>query len=296
MKYAHLHPGVHDLMRASDEDRARSVLIPRWIGYPNATTILDRMQYLHDHPPMHRMPNLIVVGDSHNGKTLLAERFVKRHPADHDLQKAVVTVPVVMVVAPLTPDEGRLYNVLLDYFNAPYRLKDDPERKRRQLSQLLRDCSTRVIIIDEIHNLIAGHSAKQRLMLNAMKQLSVELRIPIVVMGTTAALRAIQTDPQYANRYDAVYLPKWRHDDAFRTFLHQYESTLPLRNPSGLANESISRRLHFLSEGLIGEVTKILAEAVHVVIRNGQERIDLKTLEHLPHYVSPTKRRERAGV
>lgn len=294
--YPHLNPALHDLMAGSDWERSQHVLTPRWISYPQATTVLERMQYLFDHPRMHRMPNLVLVADSHNGKTLLAERFVKRHPANHDVREARTTIPVLLVNAPSTPDEGRLYDQLLDGFNAPYRLKDDPRVKRKQLKELLVDCATRVIVIDEIHNIIAGYTAKQRLMLNAMKDLSNDLRLPIVVAGTVAALRAIQTDPQYANRYERVALPNWKYDDHFRMFLRQYETTLPLKHASGLANEALARRIHTLSDGLIGEVAKILAEAARVAIADGTEQIGATTLEKLPYYVSPSRRRERLEV
>nr|WP_246363373.1 TniB family NTP-binding protein [Deinococcus budaensis] len=283
-------------MEGSDLDRNQHVLTPRWISYPQATAVLDRLQYVFDHPRMHRMPNLVIVGGSHNGKTLVAGRFVKRHPANHDLRAARTTIPVLMVDAPLTPDEGRLYDQLLDGFNAPYRLRDDPRAKRKQLKELLRESATRVLIIDEIHNMIAGYTAKQRLMLNALKDLSNDLRLPIVVVGTVAALRAIQTDPQYANRYERVSLPDWRYDDSFRMFLRQYETTLPLKRASGLADEALARRIHSLSEGLIGEVAKILAEAARMAISDGTEQIDARKLDNLPYYVSPSQQRERVEL
>ena len=69
---------------------------------------------------------------------------------------------------------------------------------------LLRDTQLRVLIIDEIHHILAGHIAKQRHFLNVLKYVGNELKIPLVGVGTIDALRAIQTDPQMVNRFEPV--------------------------------------------------------------------------------------------
>ncbi len=239
--------------------RYRSTLQPRWIGYPYATAILDQMEGLFEHPRMHRPPHLVVVGNAHNGKTLLAKRFVIRHPSNHDVLQARTTVPVLLVSAPLNPDVGRLYNELLDGFNASYNLKDDPEKKRRQLKTLLISCQTRVILIDEIHNILVGFTRKQQEMLVALKQLSNDTMIPLVALGTHAAYRAVQSMEETGTRFDGVELPNWAFDEHFRAMLQQYETTLPLKLPSNLQEEELARLIHTRSEGRLGEMARLLS-------------------------------------
>lgn len=52
------------------------------------------------------------------------------------------------------------------------------------------------MIIDEVHHLLAGSVREQRQLLNQLKFISNELRMPIVALGTSEALYAMQTDPQ----------------------------------------------------------------------------------------------------
>jgi GTPase SAR1 family protein len=58
---------------------------------------------------MHRMPNLLIVGDTNAGKTMLANRFVQVHPADDNPHGEAAIVPVLAIQTPPGPDEGRFY-------------------------------------------------------------------------------------------------------------------------------------------------------------------------------------------
>ena len=72
--------------------------------------------------------------------------------------------------------------------------------------------ATRVnlLIIDEVHNLLAGAQVQQRRMLNLLRWLGNELQIPLVAVGTAEALHAIQSDDQLANRFEPIGLPPWQ--------------------------------------------------------------------------------------
>ncbi len=106
-----------DLPLAARIERIRS---PRWIGYTRAKQLLDKLDDLLTHPKTHRMPNLLIVGDTNAGKTMLANRFVQLHPADDNPDGDAVIVPVLAVQAPPGPDENRFYNTILETLCAPY--------------------------------------------------------------------------------------------------------------------------------------------------------------------------------
>ena len=69
-----------------------------------------------------------------------------------------------------------------------------------------------MLIIDEIHHILAGNLNRQKGFLNVIKYLGNELEIPVVGVGTRDAYRAIQTDPQLANRFEPAVLPRWELD------------------------------------------------------------------------------------
>lgn len=124
MKYPHLHKKTATYLDADTEERIWHIRSPHWIGYPQAEHILNKLEDLLVYPKIHRMPNLLIVGDTNNGKTMLAHRFLRKHPADQNLDGDSVLVPVLLVQAPPVPDEGRFYNTILDAIFAPYKSHD----------------------------------------------------------------------------------------------------------------------------------------------------------------------------
>jgi type II secretory pathway predicted ATPase ExeA len=242
------------------------------------------------------MPNLLLVGDANNGKTMLIRRFVELHPAERgDLGSKR---RVLLIQAPPVPDERRLYFSILDALHAPYSPSGVTASKMTQAITVLRKVGVRMLIIDEIHHLMAGHLGKQRQFLNVLKYLSNELRISLVGVGIRDALRAIQTDRQLASRFDPVGLPHWTLDREFRMLLMSFEQVLPLRNPSNLAGKEMATALFAMSEGTVGELANLLCVAAAAAIRTGRERIDEAVLKQIG-WIQPSERKasvERMAV
>jgi len=288
----HLNESAAPLLSLSDEERIERIRSPRWIGYPMAKQILAKLEDLLIHPKSHRMPNLLVVGDTNNGKTMLLQRFCGLHPAQDNPEGEGVLVPVLFIQAPPVPEEGRFYNSILELLFAPYKPSDRVDKKQFQAIKLLRYVNLRMLVIDEIHHILAGNMAKQKAFLNVIKYLGNELQVPIVGLGTKDAFRAIQTDAQLANRFEPAILPRWKFDTEFLRLLASFERMLPLRNPSVLHDTTLASRLFSMSEGYIGELSKVLTEATVAVVKNGQERIDRKALDSLD-WVAPSERRHQ---
>ena len=119
-----------------------------------------------------------------------------------------------------------------------------------------------------------------------------ELQIPIVGVGTNEAYRAIQTDAQLSNRFEPATLPRWQFDKEFLRLLVSFERMLPLKNSSNLQETSLATKLFSLSEGYIGELSRLLTTASVQAILSGAERIDLKILSAIK-WVSPSDRKRQ---
>lgn len=287
---SHLNADTVELLALSNAERIRRIRSPRWIGYPRAKEILAKLEDLLIYPKSHRMPNLLIVGDTNNGKTMLVERFQTRHPADDNPDGEGAKVPVLFVQAPPVPDEGRFYNAMLELLFAPYKSADRVDKKQFQVIRLLKHVQIKVLIIDEIHHILAGNLNRQKAFLNVIKYLGNELEIPIVGVGTKDAFRAIQTDPQLSNRFEPAALPRWKLDENFLRLLMSFERMLPLREASNLHDRTLAAKLFSMSEGYIGELSRLLsASAVHA-IESGRERIDAKVLDSTG-WVSPSQRK-----
>lgn len=204
----HLVPEARSVANLDVDARIEWLLRPRWIGYPQAKQILDRLDQLFRHPRMHRMPNLLVLGHTNNGKTTIVLRFADLHPPNENPSGSHLIYPVMVVQMPPVPDESRFYDNILDKLHQPFRAKDPVSQKERQVKYILSTVELRMLIVDEVHHLLAGRPDKQRAFLNTLKYLGNELQIPIVAVGTLDAIRAIQIDPQLANRFKPVTLTK----------------------------------------------------------------------------------------
>lgn len=288
----HLHDKTKNIViNSSDEERILSVKKFKWIGYTQAKTILQQLDDLLHYPTNHRMPNILLVGDSNNGKTALLKRFSKLNESYVSDKTNELICPTIMIQAPPEPDEKRFYNSILDALHAPYKSSEKVEIRQKRVIHLLKKVKVKLFIIDEIHHVLAGTMAKQRTFLNVIKYLSNELRISIVCAGTRDAFNAIQTDPQLANRFEPKVLKKWRNDDNYLRLLASFETILPLKEPSLLIESSLSNKILAKSEGLIGEISKILELSTILAIETGIEKINKNILDNID-FISPSDRKK----
>lgn len=289
---SHLNESTLKLLELSDAERIERIRAPRWIGYPQAKAILAKLEDLLTYPKSHRMPNLLVVGDTNNGKTMLVQRFCSQHPADDNPAGDGIRVPVLFVQAPPIPDEGRFYNAILELLFAPYKPNDRVDKKQFQVIKLLKYVGLHMLVIDEIHHVLAGNLNRQRAFLNVLKYLGNELQVPIVAIGTRDAFRALQTDPQLANRFEPALLPRWEFDTDFLRLLASFERMLPLREPSVLHDTTLATKLFSMSEGYIGELSRLLTSAAVHAVETEQERIDERVLNGI-NWVPPSDRKRQ---
>jgi hypothetical protein len=290
----HLNEAVKAALELSDSERINRVRGTRWIGYTRAKQVLAKLEDLLTHPKQHRMPNLLLVGDTNNGKTLLVNRFEKLHPPRDNPDGDGISIPVLYVQAPPTPDEGRFYNTILEKISAPYRMNDRVDKKQFQAIRILSKIDTKMLIIDEIQHILAGNLNKQRNFLNTVKYLGNELQIPIVGVGTKDAFNAIQTDPQLSNRFDPVDLPRWEMNNEYLKLLASFERMLPLKKPSKLVEHDTAMKLLGMSEGVIGEVSAVLGRAAVKAIETGSECISPKLLDSID-WTRPSERKWKVG-
>ncbi|MBF4448121.1 AAA family ATPase [Vibrio anguillarum] len=278
---------------SSTDDRIRYIRSPRWIGYTRAKEILSKLEDLQAYPKRHRMPNLLIVGESNTGKTMLAERFLDMNLAYEREDGEGIVIPALYVQSPPVPNESRLYNNILNKLFAPYRPSDSIDKKSFQVLQLMKHCNVKMLVLDEIHSLLAGSLEKQRMFLSVLRNLGNELQIPIVGLGTRDALRAIKTDPQLENRFKPVLLPRWEYGIDFRRLLVSFECMLPLKKASGLQSKKIAFKLLTMSEGLLGELSELLSEAAVMAVETGKEQIDIELLSEID-WMSPTQRKTQS--
>ncbi len=284
----HIHEGFRGVLELSPQERVRFLYEPRWIGYARAKLILDDMAALLRMPKVARMRNMLIVGDSNNGKTKVIERFNELHGQGFVSEDSESIRPVIVVESPPSADEKGLYVSILSQFWSPYKKNGTVTELRYDAISRLRLCKAEILIVDEIHSLLVGPAAKLRMVMNTIKMLCNELRIPIVGVGTRDAVRVLHSDPQHASRFDVYALPLWKLDPEFQTLLAGFESVLPLKQPSHLASPEMATLLHDICEGNLGDLHRLLIECSKVAIETGKECITREIVTSKA-WVKPTK-------
>ncbi|WP_246216493.1 TniB family NTP-binding protein [Paraburkholderia agricolaris] len=264
---AHLLPAAREQAQLGNEERVKSLLRDRWIDYPRATEALQVLQRLYETPPRDRMPCLLLHGDSNIGKTKITAKFRRAHPNEFDERRGVERCPVVTVQMPPTPDQHRFYSGLLFELGAPHNAAAGLASLERLARDILKTMSPQMLIVDEVHHLLAGTYREQRASLNLLKYLANDLKISMVLVGTRDAVLALQTDPQMVSRYRPFEIPRWRESDNLRRLLAAFEKVLPLRKPSDLSRREIVQYVLELSGGLTGAISTILNDAAELSIR-----------------------------
>jgi len=148
----------------------------------------------------------------------------------------------------------------------------------------------RILIIDEIHHLIAGGLTKQREFRNALKSLSNEAKISIVASGIEEAYNAFNADPQMSSRFVPIEMPSWIPGRQLGTLLKTLEHRTPLRQPSGLHRPEMMQAIYMKSESTLGDIFDLVKTAAVDAIRSGKEAITELQLTELD-WVPPSKRR-----
>lgn len=285
---SHLHPAARELSKLPAEERLQRIRADRWIGYPKAVAAVERLEVLLDWPRKQRMPNLLLIGPTNNGKSMIVERFRRAHPSVTG--PAGEDIPVLCMQMPSEPSALRFYTALLAAIGAPLRPQRRlPEAERLALS-LLREVGVRILVIDEIHNVLAGRGEKRQEFINLLRFLGNELRVPLVGVGTREAYLAVRSDDQLENRFEPFILPLWEVGDEAQALLASFAASFPLRRPSLIDTEDMTRYLLARSEGTIGELARLLTAAAVVAVQTGEERINHRTLT-LADYLGPTERR-----
>ena len=274
----HLQAPSRVLAELSAQERIAWIRQDRWIHYPRAQRILEQLADLVDYPPRDRMPCLVIFGSTGMGKTRVVQKFLRDNRAHFDRRLGRTRTPVVSIQMPPTPSERDLYEEILSAMGGVFSHGTSVTILRHRIRTLARQLEVRMLIIDEIHSLLAGTFREQRVILNAIRFLANDLRIPLVCLGTEEANQALMTDQQLADRFAAAELPTWENDAYFEQLLLSFESILPLRLPSELRDPKIHQRILSLTEGVLGRICKLIETAAIEAIRSGEERIALALL------------------
>lgn len=271
-QFEHLTASTAELLNLSNDLRIREVQSERWVHYPRAKAALVAMGRLAAHPRTTRMPSLAIYGDSGMGKTMLMRKFCEDHPPLFDPRKGIERQQVLPIQLAGRPGERQLFAQILHALGVNPGLRAGAVDMQFVVIRLLKAIGLQVLVIDEVHNILAGSAREQRIVLNTLRYLSNELHISLVCFGVADAREAISGDAQLARRFDELTLTRWSSTPAFEELMISILRNLPLREPSVLTALSLRRVLQ-ITEGLTARIFRLMNDLAIAAIESGVEKI-----------------------
>ena len=274
----HLAADVLPIAALEAAERIAHIQAERWIPHAAAERALGCLQEAFDQPPRKRRENVLLLGESGMGKSMLIEKFARANAVGRDAATGTHPRPVLVVSAPPNPTEAELLDCVLDAIGAPLEGhgRSGP-RLRGAVIRLLRELGVRVLVIDEINSVLAGTPRQQRLFLQVLRFLSNELGVALVCAGIPEARHVLLSDPQLRSRFSEVELASWTAGEELREFVNRLTWSLPLRAPSPVDSSRLRALLVEQSGGITLGICKALERAAIAAIRSGRERIELSS-------------------
>jgi hypothetical protein len=269
---SHLTPAAADLLQVPHDQRICAILGERWVQYARAGQVLRILNLLLEHPRTTRMPSIAVYRDSGMGKTMIMQRFRAQHPPHFDSQAGIERTRVLALQLAGKPGERRLYAQILTALGVPQNPRASVVELEQVAIRLMRAMDVQVLLLDEVHNILAGTFREQRIVLNTLRYMSNELQVSLVCFGVNEAREAISGDVQLARRFAEFPLTRWSADDEFEDLVLAIVRNLPLRNPTVLSSRAM-RRLLQVTDGITSKVFRLLDQLAIEAIKSGTERL-----------------------
>lgn len=213
------------------------------------------------------------------GKTMIMKRFRDQHPTTFNPVAGKLKTPVLAMEMTSRPGERWFYAELLTLLGAPQRPRADFAQMEQAALRIMEAVGMQVLVIDEVHNILAGTYREQGIVLNTLRFLSNRLQISLVCFGVNDAREAIGGDVPLARRFDQFTLSRWAANEQFEMLVALIRRNTPLRHPSVLTAKSL-RRILQVTEGITANIFHIVNSLAIEAIESGRERITDEAIEH----------------
>lgn len=239
---------------------------------------------------------VFIVGETGSGKTRLGQHVCDLVTARSVHQSSNADhVPVVLVKCPEVSSRKQLAVQILSAMGAAFPKKHTFSDLMRQLEALAVPVGLRVIIIDDLQDLLRGRTRRgvQETAL-ALRDIFDHLKITLVLLGTPESGVVVNDNLQLRKRIPyRQSLPYFDLDNAqevqqFKKLIFEIERWLPLAESSSLVSSEVLMRLLKATNGIFQYLLDLLDQAIVEACRDGRESIDMDHLRRAFDWVYGT--------
>lgn len=273
----HISPVRRPFALLKDKQRISTIYEDRWVNHPQAVSLRATARALYEMPTRIQAQCMLISGRPGMGKTSLFKRIESDMEALR--KRNVESYSCIAFSLASDPTLNCFEDTIGEALGVPIG-KIRNGLIPQTFCRLAHLRNLRLVLIDEVHNLLNAGRIDQRKNLAFLRALSSPpMSLSIIAFGVDDAVHAISSDAQLERRFQMCDLPPWKQNDSFRQFLTAYEGTLPLRSPSELWQQEKVKFLLSATDGITDSIVKRITRGAVWAILDGKERIDLACLE-----------------
>lgn len=229
---------------------------------------------------------LFITGESRTGKSRLLEEFAIEYPATRMPNGKIV--PVVRAEVPAKPTVKGLSSEILAAFGDPSAEKGSVQDKTRRLINFIKECQTRILIIDEVQHFVDKTNKDSILhhLTDWLKELLNKTNIVIVIAGLPDAEALFARNEQLRGRFNrTMQLPRfnWHDENSRAEFIGLIDGFAELLSDKfkipELGSDDVAYRFYLATGGLTGYVFNIMRQAAWNVIDEGRMEILIEDID-----------------
>jgi DNA transposition AAA+ family ATPase len=267
------------------EDRMQ-LIKSLYIHFPRNEAALKAIHACHTHAKRsNESEGILIQGKTGAGKTTLVKLYMKDYPRRYTPEKTIGPVLYTRVPVPATCKS--LVSELLTAIGDPAAEKGTQISQTLRLKRFLGACCVELLILDEFQHFQDRDSHKVlRTVSDWLKLLMDDTGVPIVLVGLPYSHTILDApgNEQLQRRFGGrIELEAFRYNTSkerqdFRRFLKIIDDKLPLAERSDLADSSTALCIFEATNGVIGNVMKLIRHATRFALESNQEKLTMEIL------------------
>lgn len=253
------------------EKRLRYMNEEMHVNYPAFVRALVKIKnHVRMCEQLNKGTGLMILAPSGSGKSYITRYLKRLWPDDHSGWKS--TIPVISFRAPQIITKHSIAVALLRSIQPVAGVTQKDETLENRILTLLKHIGTRVIAIDNVHDISARRKVGGiREIGDWIRDLIEDSKILILLLGAPSAQDLIQLNPQLRRRsikrikidYFKINTPKKLAE--FQEFLKRLEAELPLSESTEITGD-LARKIYYATHGIFEYIFLLFSYAVSVTV------------------------------